>query len=578
MQFIKRWGSLAFFLLPFFVKAQSTYMPRGTEYVNFIDRLQIKAQRDSVLNLSSDQPYDRRFMIRVMEQMYRAGMNSTITDTAQLRAAEVAYLSQHLSAVDLYNLRGLMMMNPEWLREEYPELASKRKVFNALYADPTNFYTVSAKDFFFQVNPLLNLQYMKEKNNDQNLFVNTRGLEFRGRIANKIGFYTLITDNQERSPSFVQDWINEYRASPGYNFYKTYKGTKTDYFDARGYITFEAAKYLQFQFGYDKNFIGNGYRSLFLSDFGGSYPFLKVNLRIWKFNYENIWAQLTPTFVKTGDYELPRKYFSMHHLSVNVTKWLNMGLFEGVMQAKRVNGGIDLSYVNPVIFLRAAEGNAGSPDNAVVGFDFKANAAHRFQFYGQLLIDELKTSELFSGKKWWGNKYGFQLGAKYVDVFNVKNLDLQLEMNQVRPFTYSHYDSVASYTHYNQPLAHPLGANFREFIAIANYQPIPKLRLSGRIIAYTKGLDSAGYNYGGNIFRLYTDGRPGDYGYDIGSGLKAQAVNASVNVSYEVRRNLFVDVNYLYRKYKVEGLGSTNTSVFGIGIRANLARRDYNFN
>ena len=56
----------------------------------------------------------------------------------------------------------------------------------------------------------------------------------------------------------------------------------------------------------------------------------------------------------------------------------------------------------------------------------------------------------------------YKLGGKYFDAFTVKNLDLQGEMNMVRPYTYTHYDSTANYTHYNQPLAHPLGAGFAE--------------------------------------------------------------------------------------------------------------------
>ena len=74
-----------------------------------------------------------------------------------------------------------------------------------------------------------------------------------------------------------------------------------DYFDARGYITFNATKYIDIQFGYDKNFIGNGYRSLFLSDCGNSYLFLKLNTRIWKFNYQNLFMELMPQFQKSGD-------------------------------------------------------------------------------------------------------------------------------------------------------------------------------------------------------------------------------------------------------------------------------------
>jgi len=87
------------------------------------------------------------------------------------------------------------------------------------------------------------------------------------------------------------------------------KQTGYDYFDARGSFTFNAAKFIDFQFGYDKNFIGDGYRSLFLSDYGNSYLFFKINTRIWKFNYENIFMELMPQFKKTGpDTLLDRKY------------------------------------------------------------------------------------------------------------------------------------------------------------------------------------------------------------------------------------------------------------------------------
>jgi len=54
----------------------------------------------------------------------------------------------------------------------------------------------------------------------------------------------------------------------------------------------------------------------------------------------------------------------------------------------------------------------------------------------------------------------------------------------------------------NQSLAHPLGANFREFIGIAKYQPKPKIYVSGRIIYYVQGLDSLGRNFGSNPLLL----------------------------------------------------------------------------
>jgi hypothetical protein len=93
-------------------------------------------------------------------------------------------------------------------------------------------------------------------------------------IANKIGFSASIVDNQERDPMYVQAWENKFKSVPGAGYYKDFKGTGFDYFDARGYFTFNITKYIDVAFGYDRNFIGNGYRSLFLSDFSNNILFL----------------------------------------------------------------------------------------------------------------------------------------------------------------------------------------------------------------------------------------------------------------------------------------------------------------
>ncbi|MDE3212969.1 MAG: hypothetical protein KGM98_07020, partial [Bacteroidota bacterium] len=370
--------------------------------------------------------------------------------------------------------------------------------------------------------------------------------------------------------------VNTFHAVPGFGFYKPFKGTGVDYFDARGYFTFNIAKYIEAQFGYDKNFLGDGYRSLFLSDNANSYLFFKLSTKIWKFNYENIFMELVPQFEKmSGDSLLGRKYASMHYLSLNLNRWLNVGLFEGIIFARRNH--FDFEYLNPIIFLRYAEGNVGSPDKAHVGFNFKANFAHHFQAYGQFLLDEFIAKQILKSDGFWANKYGYQLGMKYVDAFNIKNLDLQIEDNRVRPFTYSHYDSVTNYTHYNQYLAHPLGANFQEFIGIARYQPKPRWVLDGRAIYYYQGLDSAGQNFGANPLELYTT-RLHDYGYQVGGGDRAKCFNAALTVSYELKQNLFIEGSYMFRKYAVaQGPGSGTTSMLSLGVRFNAARRVYDY-
>ena len=71
-----------------------------------------------------------------------------------------------------------------------------------------------------------------------------------------------------------------------------------------------STKYIDVAFGYDKNFIGNGYRSLFLSDFGNNNLFLKLNTRIWKFNYQNLFMELHNADMPGGDKLIGKKICS----------------------------------------------------------------------------------------------------------------------------------------------------------------------------------------------------------------------------------------------------------------------------
>lgn len=561
-----------FFVLPFSTTAQSTYLLQGAKEVHFIDRLEIKQQRNSDLNFSTLKPYNRKYIVRQAVLLDSARMG--YLDSSEVdKYKGLANIS--LSKVDEHNLRSLLLNNSEWVTTNQLDFNSKRPVLKTFYKTKANFFEVKNKDFFLAVNPMLQLQQSKESGTDENIFLNTRGVMVRGLIGNKIGFSSFITENQERGPVFFQDKVKELRAVPGVGFFKTFKGTAVDYFDARGYFTFNAAKFIDFQFGYDKNFIGNGYRSLFLSDWGNSYLFAKINTKIWKLNYQNIFMELMPQFTKKGDSLLPRKYAAMHHLSMNVTRWLNIGLFEGVVFGR--TNHFDFQYLNPIIFYRHIEGTVGSPDNAVAGIDFKANVAHRLQFYGQFMLDEFILKEVRNNPTSWVNKFAMQAGVKYIDAFGVKNLDLQFETNRVRPFTYSHKDTIGNYTHYNQPLAHPLGANFQEFIGIVNYQPAPKWQLYARAIYYKQGLDSGGVNFGGNIFRDYQT-RTSNNGFEVGGGRQANVLNGFAQVSYELKENLMFEISMIYRNYQLAGNSKQqNTTMFSAGMRLNMFRRNYDF-
>lgn len=556
---------LSFFLFLFFSIAsysQTTYLQKGDKQYILLERLEIKAQTDSALNFSKTKPFSRKNIVN--------GLNDYVQH----------YGKNSLSKTDEFNLQSAYQNNLEFLSaDEQTKYKSKKPFAKNFYTTPANLYEAHVKDFDLIVNPIIQYSVSKENNNSQKLFLNTRGLYVRGKIANKIGFYGSITDNQERDPLYVQQWISQWKAVPGEGFYKEFKAAGgKDYFDAEGYFTFSVTKYINVQFGYDRNFIGNGYRSLFLSDFGSPYLFLKLNTRIWKINYQNLFMELAAADTIVGDHVGIKKYAAMHHLDVDVTKWLNIGLFEGITFGRKDH--FDFGYLNPIIFYRSAEQQNGSYDKSHAGLDVKANVAHKFQFYGQFFLDEFVLSEIKANRGFWANKWGIQAGAKYIDAFTIKNLDLQFELNRVRPFTYSHGDSIGDYSHYNQPLAHPLGANFQEFIGIARYQPAPKWMIIGKLMYYIQGRDSSAESFGSNIFLPYRPPyRLRDYGYSIGSGWKTDVTYASFLLSYEWKENLFFELNAVFRKLetKTPPIISQNTSIITAGVRWNIGRREFEF-
>ncbi|HEY6956081.1 MAG TPA: hypothetical protein VI385_12610, partial [Flavisolibacter sp.] len=160
-----------------------------------------------------------------------------------------------------------------------------------------------------------------------------------------------------------------------------------------------------------------------------------------------------------------------------------------------------------------------------------------------------------------------------------KNLDLQVETNRIRPFTYSHGDSVANYTHYNQPLAHPLGANIQELVGMVRYQPAPKWYLQGKAIFYIQGKDTGNLNFGSNIFLPNSPPyRQGEYGFGIGEAIKGKTALASFLISYQWKPNFFVDLNTVFRKEAETTISpAKNTSIVYFGIRWNMHRRDFDF-
>ncbi len=340
-----------------------------------------------------------------------------------------------------------------------------------------------------------------------------------------------------------------------------------------GYLSYSPNKIFNIQVGQDKQFWGEGYRSLFLSDVAAPYPYMKITTNIWHLSYVNLYTILKDATNRSGfKKDWLNKYATFHYLGWNATKRITIGFFESIVwQGTDSNRyrGYDINYLNPVIFFRPTEYSLGSSDNANIGFCFKLKMFKKQQLYGQLLLDEFVLKNVVSRNGWWANKQAYQAGFKSFDLFKIKRLNFQTEFNYVRPYTYSHGSVQQNYAHFNEPLAHPLGANFLESASFLNYR-YKRLFVEAKCVYAMYGADSAGKDYGKNIFISYVNHNT-EYGNAMAQGVKTTLITASLRAAYilDTDMNLKIELGVSERIEHTATITKQIPYVF-FGIRADL--------
>jgi hypothetical protein len=203
----------------------------------------------------------------------------------------------------------------------------------------------------------------------------------------------------------------------------------------------------------------------------------------------------------------------------------------------------DFNMLNPIIGIRGLQKNLDI--NILYGLNISVRLPKYISIYGQLAINELS-----GGRNSSTRRTGWQAGVKYFDVAGVKNLNLQLEYNSVRPYTYQgNSDSILHYSHYNQSLAHPMGANFNEILLLANYRY--KRIYANYKFNYSKaGVDAKGVNYGADILKNAADANTTS-DVKIGNGIAYNIVNNEFRAGYIInpKINMSLEMVLHIRKY-----------------------------
>ena len=485
-------------------------------------------------------------------------------------------------------------------------------ILNSILND--DFIRVKGDDYYVAINPYIDFQVGSDGH--RTTWVNTRGAEIKGTLGKKFAFYANARENQAVFPEYVDAYCSTVHVVPGQGHANRFKTNGRDYTNAAAYVSYRPLKWIDATLGYGKNFIGDGYRSMMLSDNAANYPYFKVKAEFWRIQYTCLYAQMTDRNTVLADNTYARKWAVIHFLDFAVTKRFNIGFFDAVMAAAQTHQqvmvndsttavidmrrGFDFQYINPIIFLRSAEYYAGSsPDNALLGLNVSYIFGKHTTVYGQFVLDEMTVHRFIAMKGYAANKQAYQLGVKSYDCFGVKNLFLQLEGNIVRPYMYSHTPQGTenavgedNYAHYNEPLAHPWGGNLWEMVARAQYN-WNRWYFQYKLNYGQYGDDwdvenNVWANYGHNVYNDYNTAIPLEFdengvdtqdGHYLLTGRKTTIMMNDVIVSYLVNpaynMNIFAEVTH--RSFKAQGLDDQNDFIFSFGIRTSLDRKYYDF-
>ncbi|MCB0477166.1 MAG: hypothetical protein KDC84_03330 [Crocinitomicaceae bacterium] len=456
-----------------------------------------------------------------------------------------------------------------------------RKIFQE------HLFEIEEGPFWCSIDPVFNFEVgtdFSEKPLDL-YYRNTRGFFIQGNITSKFSFGTYLYENQaqfisyqdsafrmrgELYPNMINSTYNRQNAVVnGFARTKPYKTDGLDYAMVGGYISFSPVKQLNIQFGQGAQFIGNGYRSILLSDNSGPYPYLKLNANFWKgkidytANFTFMQNLVRYHEFTTTESTYQRKAGTFHYLSFTPHPKVQIGFFEGIIWQRADSLGtkpFDYNFINPVIFVNTAIFGMSDPKrNSVIGLNISAQPARNLEIYSQFMVDDFKS-----------NKWGMQFGLKYFKMFGVKDLMAQVEYNYVSPFTYSFENFRQNYSNNNLPLAHPKGAGFHEGIFIAQYE-IKRVFFNFKFNYYNYKLDILTTdNYGTNIFNSDVNQTSGgqnanQYVFDLHLGYR-------FNKSY----NLQFVTGILFRDLQHPNFREQNTYIY-VGLRTGLVNQYLDF-
>jgi hypothetical protein len=290
----------------------------------------------------------------------------------------------------------------------------------------------------------------------KNAVLATWGGSIRGTLENKFGYSLIATNGQVFGD---KDFAKLDLALKGN--YKINEKDAVNFDFTEGYVTYNS-KIVNFEIGRDKLSIGTGYiDKIIVNPLSPSFDMVKASVKYGKVHYTFVHASLLEKTIPMM-LELPEdkrvinpKYLALHRFEASLfDNKLDIGLSEMAIYGKRP---VELAYCTPLIFYKSVEHSMQDRDNSLMVMDAKLRLFSSLEVFGSFLIDDITFGKI--GTNWWANLFTYQGGGRFVDCFNIENLDLLLEYTRIDPYTYTHRVEGNNYTNNIYPIGPNLQPN-----------------------------------------------------------------------------------------------------------------------
>lgn len=346
-------------------------------------------------------------------------------------------------------------------------------------------FEIRGQDFFIEISPIIDFSIGKDLNdtNDRTLFQNTRGALVNVDLFKNFSFSTALFENQSRFsnyenrryigvgelyPKAPNGYQNNAKNAvvPGAARTKPFKEDGFDYAYAIGHLSYLPHKNLRISAGNNQQFIGDGHRSILLSDNSVGSPYFKIDWSIHhKFKITYLRARmlnlLRRSASSSAEVYYESKGYAVNYFSYLPTDKISISLFEGSIWNR--GDSLTSKFSNPLIYnpipiLSSLILDGQNEVSTILGLNASTTIGLKNRVYSQVAIHDMNA-----------NLIATQIGYRGYDFFGLDDFLLHVEWNHLPYGFYNNINPRMNYVNYNLPLGHVKGDGFDEILVRINY-------------------------------------------------------------------------------------------------------------